>query len=57
MVEEPSSNELVKPIWSRLYRHRDIAIRCLHKLVGNENTRGGIVSLISVYTFLIAVVN
>lgn len=57
MVEEPSINELVKPIWSRLYRHCDIAIRCLHKLVGNEKTRSGIVSIISVYTFLFAVVS
>jgi len=56
MVDDPASNELVKPMWTRLYRHRDIGIRAINKLVANEATRSNIVTLSAVYTLLFAMV-
>lgn len=44
------------PLWERLYHHRDVAIRSLNKLVGDEKTRYSLLTIGSVYTFLIAVV-
>ncbi|GAB1311461.1 hypothetical protein MFIFM68171_01671 [Madurella fahalii] len=54
MAEDPGRNELVKPIWTRLYRHRDHAIRAINVLVSNEQSRGGMLAILSVYTFLFA---
>ncbi|KXX76128.1 Arginine metabolism regulation protein II, partial [Madurella mycetomatis] len=54
MADDPGRNELVKPIWARLYRHRDHAIRAINVLVSSEQSRGGIVAIFSVYTFLFA---
>ncbi|KAK3332914.1 fungal-specific transcription factor domain-containing protein [Cercophora scortea] len=41
--------------WSRLYHHRDLAIRALNKLVGDERTRTADITIGSIYTFLFAV--
>lgn len=57
MADDPGRNELVKPIWTRLYRHRDHAISAINVLVSNEQSRGSIVTLVSVYTFLFAMVS
>jgi hypothetical protein len=54
--EAPGQNKLVKPIWSRLYRHRDIALTAINKMVRSEKARGDLVTVISVYTFLFAMV-
>ncbi|KAK3984076.1 putative C6 zinc finger domain protein [Cladorrhinum sp. PSN332] len=47
--------ELVQPMSSSLYRHRGIAIRTIHELLGNEKTRREMPTLVSVYLFMIAV--
>ncbi|KAK4122880.1 hypothetical protein N657DRAFT_664693 [Parathielavia appendiculata] len=54
VADDPTSGQLVKPMWSRLYSHRDIAIREIAKLVGNETTRKSIVTVVSVYTLFFA---
>ncbi|KAK0719405.1 C6 zinc finger domain-containing protein [Lasiosphaeris hirsuta] len=40
---------------SRLYHHRGIAIRLLNELVGSDETRSGDVTIASVFTLLVAV--
>ncbi|KAK0628375.1 fungal-specific transcription factor domain-containing protein [Bombardia bombarda] len=42
-------------MWSRLYHHRDIAIRSLNELIGSEKTRCSDVTISCVYSFLFAV--
>jgi hypothetical protein len=56
MAEDPASDQLVKPLWTRLYRHRDIAVRVINKLVADEETRKDIATIASVYTLLFAMV-
>lgn len=56
LAENPASDELVKPMWTRLYRHRDIAIRDINKRIANEATRSDIVTISAVYTLLFAMV-
>ncbi|KAK3693138.1 fungal-specific transcription factor domain-containing protein [Podospora appendiculata] len=50
----PSSGPASKT-WSRLYHHRDLAIRALNDLVADEKTRTADITIGSVYTFLYAV--
>ena len=56
MTPDSASNALVKPLWTRLYRHRDIGIRAIAELVGDEKTRSTFRTIISVYTLLFATV-
>ncbi len=56
MTPDSASNALVKPLWTRLYRHRNISIRAIAELVGNETTRASFRTIISVYTLLFATV-
>jgi hypothetical protein len=56
MVEDPTTSQVVKPMWMRLYRHRDIAVREIAKLVANETSRKKISTLFAVYTLLFAMV-
>ena len=56
MTPDSASSALVKPLWTRLYRHRDISIRAIADLVGNEKTRKDFRTIISVYTLLFATV-
>lgn len=55
--EAPGQNKLVKPMWSRLYRHRDIAIGAIAKLVADETSRSSLLTIVSVYSFLFAMVS
>ncbi len=55
-ADDPASSALVKPMWTRLYRHRDIGIRAIAELVKGEETRKGLVTIVSVYTLLFAMV-
>ncbi|KAK3311094.1 fungal-specific transcription factor domain-containing protein [Chaetomium strumarium] len=54
VAEDPASDQAVKPLWTRLYRHRDIAVRVINKLVADEKTRKDIATVVSVYTLLFA---
>ncbi|KAK4153529.1 hypothetical protein C8A00DRAFT_43538 [Chaetomidium leptoderma] len=54
MADDPATNQLVKPMWTRLYRHRDIAVRAINKRISNKETRKNIATLIAVYTLLFA---
>ncbi|KAJ4290081.1 hypothetical protein N0V88_006587 [Collariella sp. IMI 366227] len=54
MAENPATNALVKPLWARMYRHLDVAIRTINKLMSEEKTRTHLLTLISVYTLLFA---
>ncbi|KAH6628080.1 fungal-specific transcription factor domain-containing protein [Chaetomium tenue] len=54
MVDDPTTSQVVKPMWTRLYRHRDIAVREITKLVANEATRKNITTLVAVYSLLFA---
>lgn len=56
MTPDSASSALVKPLWTRLYRHRDISIRAIAELVGNEKTRTDFRTIVSVYTLLFATV-
>jgi tryptophan-rich sensory protein len=56
MVDDPTTSQVVKPMWTRLYRHRDIAVREITKLVANETTRKKITTLVAVYSLLFAMV-
>lgn len=56
VAENPATDALVKPMWTRLYHHRDIAIRSINKLVSDEASRKDIVTIIAVYTLLFAIV-
>jgi hypothetical protein len=56
MVDDPTTSQVVKPMWTRLYRHRDIAVREITKLVANETTRKEITTLVAVYSLLFAMV-
>jgi hypothetical protein len=55
-ADDPASDQLVKPMWSRLYRHRGIAIRGIGELIGDERSRSELATIISVYTLLFAMV-
>ncbi|KAL2198301.1 fungal-specific transcription factor domain-containing protein [Corynascus similis CBS 632.67] len=54
MTEDPASDQLVKPMWNRLYRHRDIAVREIAQLVASEKKRKSRVTLVAVYTLFFA---
>ncbi|KAK4243356.1 hypothetical protein C7999DRAFT_18284, partial [Corynascus novoguineensis] len=54
MTDDPASDQLVKPMWNRLYRHRDIAVREIAQLVANEQKRKSRVTLVAVYTLFFA---
>ncbi|KAL2136158.1 hypothetical protein VTI74DRAFT_5211 [Chaetomium olivicolor] len=54
MTEDPGSNILVKPLWTRLYRHQDVALRSINKLMSNDETRTHLLTVISVYVLLFA---
>lgn len=56
MTEDPASDQLVKPMWNRLYRHRDIAVREIAQLVASEKKRKSRVTLVAVYTLFFAMV-
>lgn len=56
MVDDPTTSQVVKPMWTRLYRHRDIAVREITRLVSNESTRKDITTLVAVYSLLFAMV-
>ncbi|KAK4465449.1 putative C6 zinc finger domain protein [Cladorrhinum samala] len=53
--EGDTSLELVQPMSTSLYRHRGMAMRSIQELLGNEKTRRDIPTLVSVYLFMIAV--
>ncbi|KAK3896988.1 hypothetical protein C8A05DRAFT_20156, partial [Staphylotrichum tortipilum] len=55
VADNPASDALVKPLWTRMYHHRDIAIRSINKLVGEEASRKDVVTIIAVYTLLFAI--
>ncbi|KAK3298800.1 fungal-specific transcription factor domain-containing protein [Chaetomium fimeti] len=54
VVEDPTTSQVVKPMWTRLYRHRDIAVREITRLVANEASRKEMTTLVAVYTLLFA---
>jgi hypothetical protein len=56
MADDPTTSQLVKPMWTRLYRHRDIAVREIAKLVSHETKRKSIATVIAVYTLFFAMV-
>lgn len=55
-ADDPTTCQLVKPLWTRLYRHRDIAVREITRLIGNEKTRTHAVTITAVYALLFAMV-
>jgi hypothetical protein len=57
LAEHPASDQLVKPLWARLYRHRDIAVKAINKRVGDEIKRKELGTIVSVYTLLFAMVS
>jgi hypothetical protein len=56
VAEDPASDQLVKPMRTRLHRHLGIALPAIHKLVSNEITRKSLHTLVAVYTLLFATV-
>ncbi|KAK3372729.1 fungal-specific transcription factor domain-containing protein [Podospora didyma] len=55
LLQTPVANDSL--VWTRLYRHRDLAIRALNELLANEQTRTSDSTLICVYSFMIAVLH
>ncbi|KAK4140043.1 fungal-specific transcription factor domain-containing protein [Dichotomopilus funicola] len=53
-ADDPTTCQMVKPLWTRLYRHRDIAVREITRLIGNEKTRTHAVTITAVYALLFA---
>ncbi|KAK4034040.1 fungal-specific transcription factor domain-containing protein [Parachaetomium inaequale] len=54
MADDPTTSQLVKPMWTRLYRHRDIAVREIARLVSHETKRKSIATIMAVYTLFFA---
>ncbi|KAL2266660.1 hypothetical protein VTJ83DRAFT_6012 [Remersonia thermophila] len=51
-AEHPTTDRAVKPLWRRLYRHRDIAIRGARMILATEEGRKGFEAVSVVFTLL-----
>ncbi|KAL1840812.1 hypothetical protein VTJ49DRAFT_7711 [Mycothermus thermophilus] len=55
-TEHPATDRAVKPLWRRLYHHRDVAIRGVSRILATEEGRKGFEAVSAVYTMLYTMV-